>query len=118
MDFYTIGSIVMIYVLSKKLQGTNSMKWLDGPQKKLEDMEGMSFTNINFNRYLQPIENVVNRQRYYTDNLKANQVKASLDRYSSNPVIAKKAERKMNYYNYIPTSSSYLGNVYSNPKYN
>lgn len=118
MDFYVVSSLVLLYALSKKLQGTNSLQWLDSPQKKLEVMEGMSFTNINFSRYLQPIENVVNPKRWVGDNLKYQQVKVGLDKYSSNPVTAKKAENDSIYYNYTETSPSFLGNTFSNPQYN
>lgn len=114
MDFYTIGSLAMLYYLSQRIQGKTVLNYLDEPQRKLERMQGMSFSNINFSRYLQPMENVINPSKYPVDQLKANQVRVSLQKYSPNNAVSKMAQNNSIYYNYVENNALNTANTFSN----
>lgn len=105
----------MIYILSKKIQGDNVINQLDNTQKKLEAMEGMSFSNINFSRYLQPLENAINPTRYPKDNLKQQQVMYSLGLHSDNSVVSTSAKNNIIYNNFIENLPGNNANVFSKP---
>ena len=118
MDFFLVASIGLLFFVGKNNGSKKNIDWLDEPQKRLEKMDGMSWSNINFSRYLQPLEAIFNPSTYYTDDLKWKKVRTQLGRYSSDPITAEKATRDYTYLNYIRGGIGYIGRTNLNTNYN